>query len=360
MAYLLTVDRIPRGSTQNRIGAPSHVREPRTFCEARNDGMSHILTTGAVAPQDRAAFWNDVICDVFVQLDCAIRADYDFSGRIRQDCAAHLRMAEVVSNAQRVSRTPRQIAKSAEDFFLVSFQAEGVGMVRQDGREALLRAGDFALYDSTRPYELTFPDNFRQIVLMLPGAPLRAQLRDTERLTASAVNGLEGAGHLIIGMADALRDSLDRLQPPAVTAVAQALQDILLAGLRTLPAARRAGTSDLTAYHIARAKQYALRHLSQPDLSVAAIGAAIGISAAHLHRLFRCEPESPAQWLWTQRLEACKRALADPAYRGRSVSALAFSWGFNDAAHFSRAFKQRYGMPPSAWRAQCGPPGIAS
>ena len=36
------------------------------------------------------------------------------------------------------------------------------------------RPGDFALYDSTRPYQLLFDDDFEQIVLKLPGERLRS------------------------------------------------------------------------------------------------------------------------------------------------------------------------------------------
>ena len=48
-------------------------------------------------------------------------------------------------------------------------------MVSQDGRDALLGPGDFALYDSTRPYQLQFDDDFQQFVLKLPGPTLRTR-----------------------------------------------------------------------------------------------------------------------------------------------------------------------------------------
>ncbi|MDH4393235.1 MAG: helix-turn-helix domain-containing protein [Aquabacterium sp.] len=56
-----------------------------------------------------------------------------------------------------------------------------------------------------------------------------------------------------------------------------------------------------------------------------------------------------------QRLDACRRDLADVRLAERSVSALAFSWGFNDAAHFSRSFREQFGQSPRAWRAQALP-----
>ena len=55
----------------------------------------------------------------------------------------------------------------------------------QDGRVATLLPGDFALYDSTRPYELIFDEPLQQYVLQLPGAVLRSRLRDTENADRS-------------------------------------------------------------------------------------------------------------------------------------------------------------------------------
>ena len=57
-------------------------------------------------------------------------------------------------------------------------------------------------------------------------------------------------------------------------------------------------------------------------------------------------------YVQTQRLERCKRDLADPAYQARHIGEIAFAWGFNDLAHFSRIFKQRFGVSPREWREQ--------
>jgi len=52
-----------------------------------------------------------------------------------------------------------------------------------------------------------------------------------------------------------------------------------------------------------------------------------------------------------RRLDATRRDLCDPALAARSISEIAFAWGFNDAAHFSRAFRARFGRSPRELRA---------
>ena len=108
--------------------------------------------------------------------------------------------------------------------------------------------------------------------------------------------------------------------------------------------------SNLTALHRDQIRAFVLQHLRDPRLSVGMIAAALKLSPSTVHRAFQGEPCSAAHWIWTQRLDAIKRDLADPALQQRGVSDIAFSWGFNDAAHFSRAFKERFRVTPKEFR----------
>jgi AraC-like DNA-binding protein len=317
--------------------------------------MNQLLSTDAVPRDQRLAYWTDMICNVYVQLGCdPVRESgaRQFEGSIRQHTLPSLDVSVVKSGPQKVMRTPGHISRSGDDYFLVSIQARGHGVVRQDGRDAVLAAGDFALYDSTRPYELLFDDNFEQIVLKLPGERLRSELHDTEALTATTVSGREGAGHLLLGMIRTLREDIDTLQPASALAVANGVQSILVAGLQTLPAARSPGLSSLTAYHLARVKRRIDDQLADPSLSVGSLAAELGVSASHIHRIFKSEPLTPSQYIWERRLEACSRDLLEPRMAGRPVADIAYGRGFNDAAHFSRAFRERFGCSPREWRQQ--------
>ena len=55
------------------------------------------------------------------------------------------------------------------------------------------------------------------------------------------------------------------------------------------------------------------------------------------------QPLTPSQYIWERRLEACSRDLLEPRLAGRPVADIAYGRGFNDAAHFSRAFRERFG-----------------
>jgi AraC-like DNA-binding protein len=306
--------------------------------------MHPIVSTDGVEPSQRLAFWTDLVCETYVQLDCdAAAGAATIEGDIRADEFATLQLSQVTATPQIVRRTAAKIAHASEDYFLVSIQTRGEGVIMQDQRTARLAPGDFALYDSTRPYELRFESPFQQYVLRLPGPTLRTALRDTQRLTASTVSGQRGAGHLMIGMIRTLAADIDTLAPESAAAVAESVTQILIAGLSALPAARQQPVSQLTAYHREQIKACARARLRDPELTVAGIAARLHLSTSTLHRAWAGEACSIAEWIWAQRLDAARRDLCDPSFSARSVSEIAFSWGFNDAAHFSRAFRARFG-----------------
>jgi AraC-like DNA-binding protein len=309
--------------------------------------VSRTLSTESVAARQRTAFWTDLVCDTYVQLQCDPNAGRDgIDGEIVANELATLQLSRVTATAQLVKRTPALIARASEDHFLVSIQTQGRGVISQDGRHAVLGPGDFALYDSTRPYQLTFDADFQQYVLKLPGPTLRTALRDTERLTATTVRGDRGAGHLMIGMIRTLAADIDALAPESAAAVADSVSQILIAGLAALPAAKREPVSQLTAYHRQQIKSLIRARLADPELSVAQIAQALRLSPSTLHRAWAGEACSLSDFIWSQRLDAARRALCDPACAARTVSEIAFSLGFNDAAHFSRAFRARFGCSP--------------
>ena len=312
--------------------------------------MTLLLNTDAVPPRERLAYWTDMICNTYVQLECDAVECHRFAGSIDSQSMPGLDLSVVNSGPQKVLRTPHQIARAKDDYFLVSIQTRGTGVMRQDGRDALLNPGDFALYDSTRAYELHFESDFQQIVLKLPREQLRSAVRDTEKLTATTVSGRAGAGHLMIGMIKTLWEDIDALEPASAVAVAGGVLNILVAGLQTLPASKRRGVSTLTSYHLTRIKGEIDSRLRNPALTVSDVARDLGISVGHIHRLFQQEATTPAQYIWSRRLEMCSRDLVDPSRAGHSISEIAFSWGFNDAAHFSRSFRDRFGVPPREWR----------
>jgi transcriptional regulator GlxA family with amidase domain len=89
-----------------------------------------------------------------------------------------------------------------------------------------------------------------------------------------------------------------------------------------------------------------MANLGDTDLDLARIACSQSMAPRTLNRLFAAEGTTPIRWLWRQRLAASYKALAEGHVR--QVIDAAFSFGFSDPSHFSRAFKAEFGQPPHA------------
>jgi AraC-like DNA-binding protein len=308
-----------------------------------------VFSTEAVAPRERFAFWRDAVCDVFVQLECERIDRSPFAGTITTRPFGAVQLSEVAARPQHVVRSRRQIARAREDDLLVSVQLEGHGVVAQDGRTAALAVGDFALYDSARPYTLHFDGAFRQLVLQFPRAQLAERMGRPEPFTGIAIARADPVGTLASDFFAALARDGARIPAAAAERLAGTALDLLATALATARgASANAGARRSAA--LAHAKMLALARLGDAALEPAAVASALGVTTRSLHRLFEAEGTSFMRWILDQRLAACARDLADPTRVGRSVSDIALGHGFADLSHFSRAFRRRYGTAPRDYR----------
>jgi AraC family transcriptional regulator, positive regulator of tynA and feaB len=90
--------------------------------------------------------------------------------------------------------------------------------------------------------------------------------------------------------------------------------------------------------------------LHDPQLTPARVAGAMHMSPRYLHHLFEEEGETVSRYILRRRLEECARAMRDAAQLGRTVTEIAFQHGFNDASHFGRVFRERFGMSPRDYR----------
>ena len=100
-----------------------------------------------------------------------------------------------------------------------------------------------------------------------------------------------------------------------------------------------------------RLKAHIESQLADPDLSVESIARACGISVRSVHRAFAADPAgSVSKYIWMSRLSRCAADLRDPGQAHRPITDICFSWGFNSTSHFSRLFKDQFGVPPRIYR----------
>ena len=92
--------------------------------------------------------------------------------------------------------------------------------------------------------------------------------------------------------------------------------------------------------------------LDDPDLVPARVAQAEGISERYLQKLFETVGDNFTHYVRERRLQRAWADLSNPVEAHRSISEIAYAYGFGDSAHFSRAFRHRFGLPPREFRQQ--------
>jgi AraC family transcriptional regulator, positive regulator of tynA and feaB len=91
---------------------------------------------------------------------------------------------------------------------------------------------------------------------------------------------------------------------------------------------------------------YLRANIGNPALSPALLARRMGVSPRTVHNPFRESGTTFGRWIIEHRLLACHKALTDPTFDQLAVSQIAFNFGFNDASHFTKAFRQRFDISP--------------
>jgi AraC-like DNA-binding protein len=98
---------------------------------------------------------------------------------------------------------------------------------------------------------------------------------------------------------------------------------------------------------LARIRTAIEARLTDPNLHAQDIADAVGISVRYANEILSAQDTSIMQLVLARRLTRCRYALEDPDQAHRTVSEIAYGWGFCDLTHFGRKFKAAYGMTPS-------------
>lgn len=237
------------------------------------------------------------------------------------------------------------VAAASASPLIMKLVVDGAAEIEQRGRRARLATGSVVLLDPDLPFTEVFLRPTRLAVFWLPRARLRDQCLSS-RLSTLVLPDVTAVGTRAL-QAQLLSVLHHSCQGDARLRERMAGHLFDLMEVIAVPQRHRRGPE--AALHVAKA--HIARHLGDPELDAAAIGAALGLTPNYLNRAFLREGTTLMRWLWQQRLDTASRLLTDGDLRGLGVAEIAYRSGFSDAAHFSRRFRACYGTTPTEWRA---------
>lgn len=315
--------------------------------------MQNEARTAPMPGADRAREWERAVRRRLAPVEMTFPSGTaGFRGTLGSGDAGRLRLLSMRAAPLRLSRP----APAAEDGRLVLLvQQEGTGAIRQDGREDVVRSGQLALLDLSRPFALDQHTPFHLYALRMPERSLGPSARRVRHLTGRAIPAGEGVAALLRPLATGLASGTTAFADHVKDRLAGHLADLVA----TLVDEQAGGQGDSTpdtprTLLLAAIRAHIEAHLRDPALSPARIAEAHGFSLRYLHALFEDEDTTVHRLIQQRRIEECARELLRRGRAGRTISAVARGWGFKNAAHFSRVFKSVYGCSPSEWRDAAG------
>jgi AraC-like DNA-binding protein len=300
--------------------------------------------------RSRVTAWNELYSSQLERVDLTPADRKDFEAELNLGNLGPLRVVRLRCNNSAIDRTASHIDLAARRACTLVLQVRGHGTLAQYGNEVSLQEGDMTLYDNAVPHSHAMSDHAELILLRIPAAQMREHLPNPERfcgLRLAAGDGLTSAiAALICNLCRQLESGL-----PA------AIQERLAHQLLEMTASAYAvafdallSNSPLVNGRHSKARLYIEQHLRDPDLGPRIVAEQLRVSSRYLRMIFAASRESVSTYILRRRLEECARQLADPRWRGHSISDIAFGWGFNSAPHFSRSFRELFGTSPRDYR----------
>lgn len=313
--------------------------------------VNRILTTQDLAPRKRSVAWCDWIATLFdgLQSDLGERATFD--GRLHTAQAGDVRFTRLEADRHRVIRQGPRPHDDGTGFLKIVAPWAGSAAIEQGGRRAWVQPGGWAIYDTTESYEVVNPDPSDHLIVMLPKAPLLAGGLPLGALMGRNAGGASGMSRVALEAMRNTFEELPRMTPRSSNRAGDLILEMVRLALLEL-VGEHPPVNQMAAFK-RRIREFIAQRLRDPHLSIGGIAAALHCSKRHLHNAFADEDLTIAHYILSARLEACMRDLGSPAHAGRTITDIALSWGFNSAAHFSRAFHEHVGSSPSDFRRAC-------
>lgn len=320
---------------------------------------SAIVSVEVERPSGPLRAWEDVLSERIGRVDPSLREqeavrclptdERPFMGRMEYGALGEMLLSKVAATPYRFTRSLTTPTPTLPIPAMLVSVSKGSCEFVQRGRTCILTPGDWTLIDTkqTLEYRITSPEiEAFAIMLPRPSDPAIAALFD--RGDARRWNARTGLSRVLHAMVDESFSEMRRIPifsgrklGAAITSMAW---DALREQIETPPIGHRDERS-------MRVKAYIESQLADPELSVERIAHACNISVRGLHRLFDEDPAgSVSSYLWQRRLIRCADALRDPSQVHRSITDVCFSYGFSSSSHFSRLFKDRFGIPPVRYR----------
>ncbi|RVU35768.1 helix-turn-helix domain-containing protein [Hwanghaeella grinnelliae] len=312
--------------------------------------VSHAINQPAVTARNDA--WVSALRSGFGHWETSRSVGEPFSADLHVTRFARTSVIECQCGANGGFRHQQNVRKDDEPRVAVQLVVKGEEHFSFGDDRYIARTGDIVLWNSLEPMSFEVPERLHKVTVVLPEQTMARWLPRHRRLHGRVLTASTGAAALLRAHMLALREHRTEFSEQERYAVETATLE-MIAGVVSNTLDRP--NQSLADYQLSRAQCYILENLGDCALTLDRVAAAVSISRRYLHKLFESTGMSPRAWIQDQRLLRAREYIIGDAIGRRTITSIAFDCGFSDSAHFSRAFTQRFGLGPRAFRSTLAP-----
>ena len=270
---------------------------------------------------------------------------HDFHAEMTHRTIDSLVLNEVSGSPHNMWRTPSDVSRGGTPVFFLNYYRSGQARIEQHGVEISAAPGSLLLFDSTQPYKLEHANRIDLLSLAVPHALLSNEL--LSNLDGRPLCFQESVSAvMLISQLNGIANWQNELDGSDASYVAESLTGLLIGNV----ASSLGADAEPVQKRRVHGKVMALikRHYINPTYGPKLAADEMCIPVRTLHFWLAQIGLTFGTELYNYRLEQAQVILRSA--KSISIQDVAFRCGFISAAHFSRRYRERFGVTPSSLR----------
>ncbi|MCO6005337.1 helix-turn-helix domain-containing protein [Actinoallomurus purpureus] len=275
--------------------------------------------------------------------EMAVPAVADYREQVTWQSLDDLLIVRRVSGAHSAHFSRPSLEGGWADFMAVFQVTAGSVHITDAENDVVIGPGMVSIRDFGNDWRYSSGEETTSRILIFPKQAL-SEVSHERLIPFVAVESSSPEARLLLAQLDALGETAGTLTCKAAKRARNATLH-LIRGILDAELSSEARSSHMRS----RAERYIDRNLRDPSLDPNTIAKDLGVSLRTLHRTFAESDESVMAYVRRQRLDHARIEMSTQD-SSVTIAYLAARWQFSDAAHFSRAFRQRFGLTPTQYR----------
>ncbi len=305
--------------------------------------------TSSVPTGDRYAAWEGMLRNVYGSWQAGRAPGEAFDAAMVHHSVGGFQIVDCMCDPCGATRTRADIGKDGKEALTIQLVLSGKENFTIDEKRIVLGAGDVLIWNTLQPMQFEVVEKLRKLSVTMPLHRVRSWLPNSWHSIENSLPHFSPGAEFLSSFISAMSPAFLAGSLPDSDALTESLLGVLVNVLGD----RGPAPMGLREMQLDLVKRYIAENLADPALSPEMIAGARRISLRYLHALFEGEPVTAQQHIILQRLRRCRRDLGNPVMVARTITDIAFSWGFQNSTHFSRRFKAEFGMSPQDYRVTC-------